>query len=141
MATYIYDRLLGRADLESEYDRRLADLKTRAAESKKAMADELAKRAARMSPLTRPLAAYAGTYEGPTFGTMIWRVVADGLEVRMGIAASRAEVFDAAKNELRVELFGDDVAVVGFEFPAGDGPARAVTLYGERLERMGEPAR
>jgi CubicO group peptidase (beta-lactamase class C family) len=141
MATYIYDRLLGRADLESEYDRRLAELKARAAESKRAMADELAKRAARMSPLTRPLAAYAGTYEGPTFGTMIWRVVADGLEVRMGIAASRAEVFDAAKNELRVELFGDDVAVVGFEFPAGDGPARAVTLYGERLERMGEPAR
>jgi hypothetical protein len=39
-------------------------------------------------------------------------------------------VFNAANDELRVELFGDDGAVVGFEFPAGDGPARAVTLYG-----------
>jgi hypothetical protein len=54
---------------------------------------------------------------------------------------SRAEVFNAANDELRVELFGEGSAVVAFEFPAGDGPARAVTLYGERLERMREPAR
>jgi hypothetical protein len=31
--------------------------------------------------------------------------------------------------------------VVAFEFPAGDGPALAVTMYGERFERMREPAR
>jgi CubicO group peptidase (beta-lactamase class C family) len=141
LATYIYDRLLGRADLASEYDRRLADLKTRAEEGKRAVAEELAKRAARMAPLTRPLDAYAGTYEGAKFGTMIWRVVANGLEVRMGVAASRAEVFNAANNELRVDLFGERSVVVAFEFPAGDGPALAVTMYGERFERMREPAR
>jgi CubicO group peptidase (beta-lactamase class C family) len=141
MATYIYDRLRGRADLASEYDRRLADLKTRAEEGRKAMADELAKRAARMAPLTRPLAAYAGTYEGAMFGTMIWRVVANGLEVRMGVAATRAEVFNAASDEFQVGLFGGESAVVAFEFPAGDGPALAVRMYGERFERSREPAR
>ena len=72
---------------------------------------------------------------------MIWRVVADGLEVRMGVAASRAEVFNAANDELRLELFGETVLVVAFEFPAGDGPALAVRMYGERFERMREPAR
>jgi CubicO group peptidase (beta-lactamase class C family) len=141
MATYVYDRLLGRTDLAAEFDRRLADLKTRAEEAKKVTAAELAQRAARKAPLRRPLEAYAGTYEGAKFGTMIWRVVANGLEVRMGAAAGRADVVNAASDELRLELFGDNSVVVAFEFPAGDGPALAVRMYGERLERRKEPAR
>ncbi len=134
MATYIYDRLLGRVDLAPEYDRRLADLDTRTAERTKAAADHLAERAARMAPLPHALDGYAGSYQNPKFGEMTWRVVADGLEVKMGVAASRAEVFDAAKDQLRVELFGGG-SVASFEFPAGGGPATAVTIHGERFER------
>jgi hypothetical protein len=50
-------------------------------------------------------------------------------------------VFNAANDELGVDLLGGRSAVVAFEFPAGDGPARAVTMYGERFERMREPTR
>jgi CubicO group peptidase (beta-lactamase class C family) len=135
MATYVYDRLLGRADLTAEYDRRVTELESRAAEYKKAAADELAKRAARNAPLPHPLGAYAGRYENAKLGAMMWRVVGDGLEVRMGVASSRAEVYDAAKDKLRIELFGGG-SVAAFEFPASGGAATALTMNGERFERV-----
>lgn len=134
LATYIYDRLLGRDSLAAVYDRQLADLKARVLEAEKRIASTLAQRATRLAPLSRPLDAFAGTFESPKSGTMTWRVVAGGLEVRMGVATSRAEVYDAAKDQLRVELFGSGT-VAGFEFPAGGGPAAAVTMNGERFER------
>ena len=134
LATYIYDRLLGRDSIAAVYDRQLADHKARVVEGEQRVASTLAQRAARLAPLSHPLEAFAGTYENPKFGTMTWRVVAGGLEVRMGVATSRAEVYDAAKDQLRVELF-DGGTVAGFEFPAGGGPATAVTLIGERFAR------
>jgi len=65
---------------------------------------------------------------------MTLRVVAVGLEVKMRVAFARAEVYNAAKEELRVGLFGGG-SVATFEFLAGDGPATAVTMNGVRLER------
>jgi CubicO group peptidase (beta-lactamase class C family) len=135
MATYIYDRLLGRAELTPEYDRRLTELESRAAGYKQAEAGELARRAARMAPLPHPLSAYAGRYENAKLGAMTWRVVGEGLEVRMGVASSRAEVYDAAKDQLRIELFGGG-SVAAFEFPASGGAATALTINGERFERV-----
>jgi len=135
MATYIYDRMLGRADLAPEYDRRIADLEERARKAANSAADHLAERAARMAPLPHPLDAYAGTYGNPAFGVMRWRVVAGGLEVKMGVAASRAEVFDAAKNELRVALFGGGT-VAAFAFPDSGGPAKGFRMNGQQFERI-----
>jgi CubicO group peptidase (beta-lactamase class C family) len=135
LATYIYDRLLGRADLAAEYDRQLSGLAARVVEGEQGIARHLAERAARMAPLTHPLEGFAGTYEHPKLGVMTWRVVAGGLEVRMGVAASRAEVFDATKDQLRVELVGGG-SVATFDFPAGGGPAAAVTMNGERFPRV-----
>lgn len=134
LASYVYDRMVGRPDLEAEYDRRLADLEARAEEYRDGLADHLAERAARWAPLSRPLEDFAGTYESPRLGRMTWMVVAGGLEMRMGVVESRAEVYDAAKDELRVEIGGGTVAA--FEFPAGGGPAAAITVRGERFERM-----
>jgi hypothetical protein len=141
LATYIYDRLLGRDSLAAVYDRQLADHKARVTEGEKRVAGTLAQRAARLAPLKHPLEAFAGTYQHPSLGTMTWRVVAGGLEVRMGVATSRAEVYDAAKDQLRVDLF-DGGMVAGFEFPAGgpgpttaSAPAAAVTMNGERFAR------
>jgi hypothetical protein len=67
---------------------------------------------------------------------MTWRVGADGLEVAMGVAKSPAEVLDATKDELRVELMGGGDAVA-FEFPPGGGPATALVVQGERFARVG----
>lgn len=89
---------------------------------------QLNDRAARLAPLPRPLSDYAGTYYSPTAGTMEWRVVASGLELRMGVVQSRAEVFDADANQLRVEVTGGG-DVVEFAFPETSGPASSVSMY------------
>lgn len=134
VATYVYDRLLGRADLEAEYDRRLTELEAAAEGYERSLAEHLAERRARLAPLAHPLEAYAGTYEGPRLGRIEWRVVADGLEARMGVVESRAEVYDAAEDRLRIEVSGGVVA--DFEFPPAGGPAAAVEIAGERFVRV-----
>ena len=88
-----------------------------------------------MAPLPRPLQDYAGVYENARLGGMEWRVVGRGLESRMGVAHSPAEVFAARQNQLRVSFTGDE-EVVEFAFPPGGGSARAVQYRGERFERV-----
>ncbi|HVR44778.1 MAG TPA: serine hydrolase domain-containing protein [Thermoanaerobaculia bacterium] len=134
VATWVYDRLAGRADLEAEYERQLAELQARRDGWKTGTAAHLRERAARLAPLSRPLEDFAGTYESPELGRIVWLVVAGGLEARAGVARSRAEVFDAAGSQLRIEIGGGVVAT--FEFPEGGDPASAVVIQGERFVRV-----
>jgi CubicO group peptidase (beta-lactamase class C family) len=134
MATYAYDRLLGKSDLEKTYAGRLKDLQSKADAYRKHLSAEAARRAARQKPLPHPLADYAGVYENPRYGRMEWRVVGGALEVRAGVAASRAEVFDADKNQLRVELAGGG-EVVTFRFPTAGGPAAGLRFEDEDWTR------
>ena len=135
VATYIYDRLTGKPGLEQRFAARLDSLRQTAERIKQNVAADRDRRRSRLGPLQHPLAQFAGTYVSPQLGTMEWTVVADGLELRMGIAESRAEVYNAAQNQLRVEVAGGG-QVAAFEFPEGGGPARAVTLAGERFVRQ-----
>ena len=100
------------------------------------LADHLAERAARQEPLPHPLEKYAGTYEHPALGRMVWRVTGDHLQVSMGVAESHAEVYAAAEDELRVELTGGG-EVIDFTFPQGGGPAESLEYDGFTLERVG----
>lgn len=135
VATYIYDRVRGKPQLEQRYASRLDSLVRQGASFRQRLRSELERRRSRLAPLPRPLESYAGVYESPVTGRMEWRVVAGGLEMRMGIAASRAEVYDASKNQLRMEVAGGG-QVASFEFPASGGPATAVTVAGERFARV-----
>ena len=140
MATYIYDRLLGKAGLEDTYVARMDRMHGRLDEARRGLAAHLAERKARLGPLSHPLEHYAGVYESPRFGRMEWRVVANGLEVRMGVARSRAEVFDASEDMLRAELAGGNV--LDFEFPLDGGPASSLIFRtgpdsGEQFLRVG----
>lgn len=140
MATYVYDRLLGKAGLEDTYAARIDGMRERLDEARRGLAAHLAERKARLGPLSHPLEHYAGVYESPRFGRMEWRVVANGLEVRIGVARSRAEVFDASEDMLRAELAGGNV--LDFEFPPDGGPASSITLRtgpdrGEEFLRIG----
>jgi CubicO group peptidase (beta-lactamase class C family) len=135
MATYIYDRLLERPDLEATYASRIADLAGQAEASRRTMAQHLEERSRRLAPLPHPLEAYAGTYESPTLGRMTVRLVAGGVEMRMGVVRSRAEVFDAAESRLRVEVGGSGV-VLRFDFAEGGGPARAVQMGADEFRRI-----
>jgi len=134
VATYIYDRLLGRDDLEETYARRLAEAQAEEQERLANRARHLAERAERLLPLSHPLEDFAGTYESPRLGRIAWQVVAGGLEARIGVAGGRAEVYDAAADQLRVDIAGG--VVVGFEFPDGGGAASALTIEGDRFERV-----
>lgn len=142
LATYVYDRLLGKAGLEDAHAAHIDSTRERLDEARRGLAAHLAERKARLAPLSHPLAHYAGVYESPRFGRMEWRVVANGLEVRMGVAWSRAEVFDASEDMLRAELAGGG-NVVDFEFPPDGGPASSVIIRtgpdtGEEFLRIGE---
>ncbi len=133
VATFVYDRLVGRDGLEAEHARRLSELEAQRDDWQKGMEAHLAKRAARLAPLSHPLEDFAGTYESPKLGRIVWQVVAGGLEARAGVAGSRAEVYDAAKDQLRIDIGGGTVAT--FEFPEEGGPATAAVIQGERFER------
>ncbi len=134
VATYAYDRLLGKPGLEQRYGARLGELKAKREGYGKHLVEENARRAARQKPLPYPLADYAGVYGNPRWGRMEWRVVADGLEVRAGVASCRAEVFDAEKDQLRVELTGSG-EVVTFRFANGEGPASGFRYADEEWTR------
>jgi CubicO group peptidase (beta-lactamase class C family) len=135
MATYIYDRLSGRPNLDAAYKPSVMDLRARADALRSNLTKDMAERRARRAPLPRPLQDYAGVYENARLGGMELRVVGGGLESRMGVAFSPAEVFDARQNQLRVSLTGDG-EVVEFAFPPGGGSARALQYRGETFERV-----
>lgn len=136
LATYAYDRLLGKQDLDERYAARLDTVASQLPRYRQGMAAHLAERRARLAPLPFPLKDYAGTYESPVAGRMEWRVVAGGLEVRMGVVHSRAEVYDASANQLRIEIGGSGETVT-FGFPASGGPAISVEMDGFSYTRVG----
>jgi hypothetical protein len=68
-------------------------------------------RAARPQTLLLPVEAYAGRYENPLYGTLVLGVDGGRLQAAMGAATCPVEVFDAAKHQLRVELFGSGEVV------------------------------
>lgn len=135
LANYVYDRLRGREDLEEHYAAELASLTARAERRRRELGEHLAERRARLAPLQRPLSSYAGVYESSVLGRMVWRELADGLEMRLGVIRSRAEVYDAEAEQLRIEVGGGGM-VVDFTGPDGDGPATSVTVVGTTFGRV-----
>lgn len=135
LATYAYDRLRGEEELDERYTARLDTLRSRFSRYRDEMAAHLAERRARLAPLPFPLESYAGSYESPVAGRMEWRVIAGGLEVRMGVVQSRAEVYDASANQLRIEIGGSGRTVT-FGFPAAGGAAATVDMDGFTFTRV-----
>lgn len=134
VANYAYERLLGRPDLESRFEARLDSVVAGGARFDEQVAEHLEERAARAAPLPHPLEAYAGVYESPVLGRMEWRVIAGGLEMRIGVIRSRAEVYDASNDQLRIDVAGTG-RVVEFEF-GPRGPARSARVDGVEFRRV-----
>jgi CubicO group peptidase (beta-lactamase class C family) len=84
----------------------LASVRAQADEGRGRVAADRARRAARPQTLPHPLETYAGTYENEHYGRVVLSVVNGKLEARAGQAWSPVEVFDGAKNALRIELTG-----------------------------------
>lgn len=134
LATHIYDLVLDRPGARESFPARLDSLVMQADAYRRDLAAQLASRATRLAPLPHPLETYAGTYDNPILGRMDWRVLAGGLEMRMGVVLSRAEIFDAAQNALRIVLGGSG-QVAQFVFPEGGGQATGVRLGGQLFTR------
>jgi hypothetical protein len=85
--------------------------------------EELQRRAARSQVLRFPREAYVGVFDNPIYGRLTVTKVGNQLETRLGHSISPVEVYNAAKNQLRVELFGGG-SIVNVTMKRG----RAVTL-------------
>ena len=96
------------------------------------IASDLQRRAARSQTLPHPRSAYTGSFTHPDWGTIHIGLRGDTLEFRMGVARADAEVFDAGKNQFRVELLGSaDVVTAVVE----NGRIIALELNGVRFRR------
>jgi len=139
LATFIYDRLAGIPDIAATYQARLAELERQAGAARADRAAHLEERRARMAPLPHPVEDYAGTFENALLGRITFLRIGTALEFSAGAARSQAEVFDAAANQLRVEIGGNGT-VATFRFPDEGGPAEAVELSGQVFTRAPDPA-
>ena len=115
VAQYIYDTFLDLPGNKFRWTKRLAGAPQFAQRGRDSIASERSRRATRHKPLPLPLEAYAGVYESAQGGRMEWRVQNGKLAVSIGPLFSEAEVYDAAKNELRIEIQPGRGSVVGFE--------------------------
>lgn len=129
LAVAVYDVIRGRGTIAADS---LATIKALFDERRAQVAADRARRAARPQVLPFPLDAYVGAFTNPNWGTLELALVEGKLLARMGVAQSDVEVFDGAKNQLRVELFGSgDVVTVIME---GER-AQALEVGGNRFAR------
>jgi CubicO group peptidase (beta-lactamase class C family) len=101
---------------------------------RQAVIGELNRRAARPQTLPYPIAAYVGDYDNPIYGRLQMRAVNNKLEARIGHAWSAIEVFDATKNQLRIEIFGEG-NVLNVQMK-GDR-AEVLSFNGQSFQRVG----
>jgi CubicO group peptidase (beta-lactamase class C family) len=135
VAAFAYDLEAGRPDARERAEGRLAELRTRYAASLKTIATQDSSRAAQqLQPLGRPLADFAGVYEEPSFGKVTFTIQDGRLQYRWGALYGPAEIFDAARGQLRIEITGSG-NVVTFAF-VGGGPARSLVLQGVTFLRV-----
>jgi len=122
IAAAAYNAVLGRPLMSSDS---VAALQTVVARVHAQIGAELARRATRPQTLPYPLSAYVGRYHNPQLGTVRITEKDGRLEAWFGAAWSPIEVYDATKNQLRVEPFGNgEVVTVGMD----EGHAETLTI-------------
>jgi CubicO group peptidase (beta-lactamase class C family) len=103
-AQAVYGVLTGGAPISADS---LAVLRGIVARERENIRTDRARRAARPQTMPLAIAAYAGRYENPLLGSLVLELNPEGkLEASAGTAWSAVEVYDGAKHQLRVELFG-----------------------------------
>jgi CubicO group peptidase (beta-lactamase class C family) len=137
IASFAYDAFRGRDNLGERSVRYLEEMEEQAEGARQRTQADRDRRAARPQTLPHALEAYAGVYESPRLGRIVWSIRDGRLHVQIGLAQSAVEVFNGAENQLRVELTGGGT-VATFEFPDGAERASAMIVGGERFEYVGD---
>lgn len=128
IAALAYDLEAGRPNARTSADQRLSDLVARlpAARERLAAADSV--RRSRQRPLRHPLSDFAGSYGNEAMGTITFAVKDGVLRFQWGVLDGPSEVFDAEKDQLRIEVAGSGTPVA-FRFD-GPGAARSIDIGG-----------
>ena len=135
IAAYAYDLEAGRDYAADSANARLSDLRKRLAGAGPARARQDSIRAARQAqPLRHPIADFAGNYEAPGYGRVVITERAGRLAYRWGALYGPMEIFDAAKDQMRIEIVGSG-NVVAFTFPPR-GAASSIFLQGVQFARV-----
>jgi hypothetical protein len=72
-------------------------------------------RQSRQRPYRHAVADFAGTYENEAFGAVTFSVVGGALRYRWGVLDGHTEVFDADKDQVRIEV-ANSGNVLAFQF-------------------------
>lgn len=118
ISTFAYDRFQGESGTAALAEAHWKSFTAMLANGRAAMAADLVRRKARPQITSLPLTAYAGVYESPAFGRMVWAVQNNRLHATLGRVQSDAEVYDGTSHQFRIELGGTG-SVVGFTVPPG----------------------
>lgn len=135
IAAYAYDLEAGRRDARTRVEERLADLRTRLTTARRGVATFDSTRAERQRQrLRRPLSEFAGRFSEPSFGELAFTLRDGRLEFTWGVVRGPVEIFDASRNQLRLEIAGTGSPVT-FMFGA-QGPAQSIQVQGITFTRV-----
>ena len=135
IAAYAYDLEAGRPDARTRVEQRFAELRTRLTTARRGVATFDSTRAERQrQPLRRPLSDFAGRFSEPSFGELAFTLRDGRLEFTWGVVRGPVEIFDASRNQLRIEIAGTGSSVA-FMFGA-QGPAQSIQVQGITFTRV-----
>ena len=133
VAALAYDLEAGRPNARATATERLDAIVRQLPAARQRLAASDSVRRSRQRPLSHPIADFAGSYRDDAFGTIAFSVRDNGLRFRWGVLEGPVEVYDADKNQLRIEVAGSG-QVIGFEFGA-TGPATSIDVSGTTFRR------
>jgi len=135
IAAFAYDLEAGRPDARSRAAERLSTLRARLDSARRAAAITDSTRAQRQrQSLRRPLSDFVGRFSEPSYGEVTFTLRDGRLEYGWGVLRGPVEIFDASRDQLRIEIAGSG-NTVAFSF-AGQGPARSIELQGVTFNRI-----
>jgi CubicO group peptidase (beta-lactamase class C family) len=131
---YIYALLTGNETAAARYPPQFQQMPRLAAEARKQLAAERARRAARPQTTALPLDRYVGRFVNEVLGS-IETTLRDGrIHARHGVLESVTEVYDGTRNMLRVEFVPNNGTVM--EFVAEDGRVTGIRYSGRVFARV-----
>lgn len=122
LATLAYDLEAGRPNARRDASARLDSMIAALPGLRARIASSDSTRRARQLPLRHPVEAFAGSYFHPAYGTLSFAVRDGALAYQWGVLSGPAEVFNAAQDQLRIEIAGSG-DVIGFTFNGSDTAA------------------
>jgi CubicO group peptidase (beta-lactamase class C family) len=124
VATFAYDWWRGKPDVEALYAAQRDALVAGFRQARDGAQEDAAERARRKWTLSRPFAAYAGTYVSPRYGTLTVAVEGETPVLRIGNLWAEATPFTEPE-AMRVTFVPPQGEVVSFELDAAGRPVRA----------------